>query len=128
MIHTPKFPLRFDNSTIFANAKDIKDVVMFHLKNLILTVPGEKISDPAYGVGLRQYLFENLSVGLLNNISQQIVFAINRYINYIILKDVTVTSPDDSHEIDVSIIFQIPGDIEDQNITLNTTPDTNTIY
>ena len=46
MIHTPKFPLQIGDRSLFEKTDEIKQVIMFHLKNLILTYPGEKISDP----------------------------------------------------------------------------------
>ena len=30
----------------------------FNLRNIILTIPGEKISDPNFGVGIQRYLFD----------------------------------------------------------------------
>ena len=62
MIFTPKFPLVLGaGDMLFSNA-EIKDIVLFHLKNVILTSPGEKITDPDYGVGIKRYLFETFYV------------------------------------------------------------------
>ena len=33
--------------------------IKFNLKNILLTIPGEKLSDPSFGVGLIRYLFLN---------------------------------------------------------------------
>lgn len=30
----------------------------FNLRNILLTIPGEKISDPDFGVGIQRYLFD----------------------------------------------------------------------
>ena len=30
----------------------------FNLRNIILTIPGEKLSDPNFGVGIQRYLFD----------------------------------------------------------------------
>ena len=34
------------------------EAVKFNLKNILLTNPGENLSDPEFGVGLRGFLFE----------------------------------------------------------------------
>lgn len=34
------------------------EALKFNLRNILLTIPGENISDPEFGVGLQQYLFE----------------------------------------------------------------------
>ena len=41
--------------------KTIPDTVKQNLKNLILTVKGERIMDPLFGVGVYSLLFENYS-------------------------------------------------------------------
>jgi len=109
MIHTPKFPLQLDDRTTWTNAETVKEVVIFHLKNLILTVPGERIFDPEYGVGIRKYLFETVTVSLLNDIAKDIDSAIQKYLGYIGIEDIRVTSPADSYVINISIIFSIPN-------------------
>ena len=54
----PKWPLKKGNEDAFEMYDDVKDQISFYLKCLILTSPGENISDPGYGVGLRRFLFE----------------------------------------------------------------------
>ena len=107
MIFTPKFPLVIgDSSMQFTNA-DLKDIVLFHLKNVILTSPGEKITDPSYGVGIKRYLFENLTTGTLNLISNNISRAISKYLSYLNLIDVEVFSIVES-AISVRLRYTIP--------------------
>ena len=54
----PKWPLSQGNEDTFKLYDDVKQQINFYLKNLLLTSPGENISDPNYGVGIRQFLFE----------------------------------------------------------------------
>ena len=108
MIHTPKFPLKIGDRSLFEKQGEIKRIILFHLTNLLLTSPGERISDPDYGVGIRQFLFENITTGLLNNIADRIEAAIQRYLDYIDVLAVEVSSPPDSHELKVKVKFEIP--------------------
>ena len=108
MIQTPKFPLQLGDKTLFENTEGTKRVVLFHLRNLLLTSPGERISDPNYGVGLKNYLFEPIGVDLLNNIGKDIEIAIKRYLSYLTLDKILVTSPADSNAINIKINFSIP--------------------
>jgi phage baseplate assembly protein W len=117
MIHTPHFPLQLGDQTLYSEAESTKQVVIFHLTNLILTNPGEKISDPDYGVGIRSYLFENITRGLLNNIAKEIDMAVAKYLGYIDVQDITVTSPPDTNYVSVKIFFKIPSlDISEELI------------
>ena len=108
MIHTPKFPLQLGDRSLFEKADEVKKVVFFHLRNLILTHPGEMISDPEYGVGIRRFLFENITSGVLNNITDRIESAINTYLSYLDLVKLEVSAPPDSNGVNITIAFEIP--------------------
>jgi len=108
MIHTPKFPLQLGDRSLFEKADEIKQVIMFHLRNIVLTYPGEKISDPSYGIGIKLYLFESITEGLLNNIADRIENQINRYLPYLNIRRIDVSSPPDSNTLLVSIAFEVP--------------------
>ena len=65
----PAFPLVieesggfFGQSLLFKNfskykIQDHKQLLTFHLKNIILTNPGERIWNADFGVGIQRYLF-----------------------------------------------------------------------
>ena len=108
MIHTPKFPLKFGDRASWEQVEEVKQLVFFHMKNLILTSPGERISDADYGVGMRRFLFEPITVGTLNNIAKTIDIALQRYLSYIDVEDISVTSPPESNSINVKIFFTVP--------------------
>ena len=54
-------PLPYDSGDGFTMLKHIKRVAKQNFKMLILTVPGERVMEPKFGVGLKRYLFENFS-------------------------------------------------------------------
>ena len=55
-----QLPLAFDNTDRFYILnKTLKDNYKQNVKMLLLTAPGERILLARYGVGLRNYLFEN---------------------------------------------------------------------
>ena len=111
MIKTPKFPLKTGTKYVFENVESAKEVVHFHLKNLLLTFPGEKISDASYGVGIKQYLFEPLTQGTLNLIEDRIETAIINNLRYLRSFDVTVVESGE-YSIKVKIVYSIPGIIK----------------
>ena len=49
---TPKLPIALDEVDGIKLIKNFPDLVEQNLKNLILTMPGERIMDPLFGVGL----------------------------------------------------------------------------
>ena len=55
----PKLPLQLDEVDGYRLTKTIKETVQQNLKMIVLTSPGERIMNPDFGVGLRNYLFRN---------------------------------------------------------------------
>ena len=56
-----KLPLSLDPDDGYKLNKTLKEVARQNLKMLVLTAPGERIMIPEFGVGIRNYLFENMS-------------------------------------------------------------------
>tara|TARA_Y100001973_G_C4953788_1_gene211572 strand:- start:74 stop:448 length:375 start_codon:yes stop_codon:yes gene_type:complete len=108
MINAPKFPLKQDDRFVFANTNSLFEVINFHLKNLLLTFPGEKISDPTYGVGIKRYLFEPLDKATLNMMEDRIERAILSKLRYLAKFAVSVTETGE-HSINVKITYTMPG-------------------
>jgi phage baseplate assembly protein W len=84
MNYSPVFPLKRDNIDGYQMQTDIQQTIKFHLKNLLLTSPGERISNPRYGVGLKKYLFEPLTQGSISIIEDAIEEQINSYLSYFV--------------------------------------------
>ena len=118
MIFAPKFPLKFKEKKGFENVDNVKELVKFHLTNLLLTNPGEKISDPNYGVGIRKMLFENMSLGVLNLWQDKITTALEEYLTYVQVSDVLVTPFLDINKINIKIEYNLLNDTENQILEL----------
>lgn len=126
-LYGPKFPLSAGNSDTFELYVDIKHQINFYLKNLILTSPGENISDPQYGVGLRSFLFEQNVESVRSRIASSISSQISIYLPYLTVANIEAGA--DSTEIDnnsmfVRIVYSIPGDVVQEIFELNLSPDT----
>lgn len=119
MIYTPSFPLQLDDTYGFKNVDSTKELVYFHLKNLLLTNPGEKISDPRFGVGIRQYLFENFSPEITNDISISISIQISRHMSYINLVNLDVLSNEDENILSIIVSFNFKNSKVIESVTLN---------
>ena len=66
-------PLQKDNiDGFYSLTKTLADNIKQNFKNLILTVPGERVMISDFGVGIRNFLFENNSSILQNDISVRI--------------------------------------------------------
>ena len=87
---TPQLPLNVDNiDGHYKLIKSYKNTVRQNFKNLILTSPGERMMDPEFGVGIRNYLFENTSIELTSQIEARIYEQTSKYLPFV---DVTNVS------------------------------------
>lgn len=126
-LYGPKWPLKPGNEDTFEKYDDIKQQIGFYLKNLLLTSPGENISDPNYGVGIRRFLFEQNVASARSSMQSRISSQINRYLPYLIVEDIIIG--DDADDIDnnksvVKIIYQIPGGLTQEVYELDFKPNT----
>jgi len=118
MIKSPFFPFKFNNNKGFENYQSDKDAIRFHLTNLFLTNPGEKISDANYGVGVRKYLFENLTEGLVNNLEDEITDQVSLYLPYIKIIDMNIIPEPEDNKLAVSLKYEIIDEAVQDAITL----------
>ena len=118
-----KLPLSYSvEDGPYALNKNIVDVVKQNFKMLLLTIPGERIMDSDFGVGIQRYLFENDSIQLRSNISSRIKQQVSKYLPFIKVRDVILPELNNANNniITISIKYYIePVSMEDVlNITL----------
>tara|TARA_R110000824_G_scaffold209475_3_gene395268 strand:- start:321 stop:737 length:417 start_codon:yes stop_codon:yes gene_type:complete len=102
--------------------KSAPEAIIQNFKNLVLTNPGERIMDPEFGVGIRQFLFEQQGTFVYDEIQSRLSQQVSRYmptvqIVQVIFNDMPENNLTTSDAIDqgilyVKIVFRItPMDI-----------------
>jgi len=129
--YAPRLPLDYNQSFgPYTSLVDINDVVRQNLKMIILTNPGERITIPNFGVGIRRLLFESKSANLSSSINSRIRNQVSIYLPFINITNIKVSDAisnniNDIYEnaLQVSIYYTVPSaNISDiLNITLNNT-------
>jgi len=111
---SPKLPLTSDYTDgHFKLNKTIEQVTRQNLKNLLLTCPGERMMDPEFGVGMRNFLFEQNTPFTYGEIYTKIVEQTSAYMNYIQINDIvfndgeTSQSQFDTNTVSITIHFTI---------------------
>ena len=79
------------------------------VKNIVLTVPGEKPFDPRFGSRITDLLFENVDEITAINIETEIRNSIERYEPRVKLTSVIVQADIDGNSFDVTITYDIIG-------------------
>ena len=83
-----------------------------NLKMLLLTIPGERIMDPQFGVGLKKYLFEQNIDGTQDHISEKILEQTAIYLPYLEINDIQFSIPEGNidlfpYNLSVRVVFTI---------------------
>jgi len=86
----------------FNSTYTTKDQLKSNLLNLLLTSPGERVMNPAFGCGLKRFIFEDITSNSLDSLQENILESISLYI-----PDITVTT------------FNFNTDEDNNTITLN---------
>ena len=112
--YSPHIPLTVDSVDGFYKLnKTYKEFITQNLKMLLLTVPGERMMDPEFGVGLYRFLFENAPQDSISHAIQEQVLS---YMPFIEIHDISFNRsggnhalPDelDPHYLKVSVTFKI---------------------
>jgi phage baseplate assembly protein W len=79
------------------------------VKNIVLTVPGEKPFDPRFGSRITDLLFENVDDITAINIETEIKNSIETYEPRVKLTSVVVQADIDGNSFDVTITYDIIG-------------------
>tara|TARA_Y100000034_G_scaffold112793_1_gene147108 strand:- start:1724 stop:2122 length:399 start_codon:yes stop_codon:yes gene_type:complete len=119
---SPALPFERDIEDGYVMNTTLSQVFKQNLKNLILTAPGERMMDPTFGVGLRNYLFSQNSYAVEENLRSRINQQVNKYMPFIKLSAVNIGFDDTTQLLAISIEYHIPGiNIKDRFEVTNST-------
>mgnify|MGYP003139661610 FL=1 len=72
----------------YALTKNVRENTKQAIKMIVLTAPGERIMNPSFGVGVKQYLFEQFSDSLYRTVKGKILEQVKQHIPYVNIIDV----------------------------------------
>ena len=102
----PKFPLAFDDvDGAYLLIKELKEEVKQNFKNLLFTIPGERVMDPEFGVGIEKYLFENNTMELRTAIDTRIKNQVRKYLPFIQVRNLILSGTDADVTLDSNSLF-----------------------
>ena len=109
------FPLNDLNMT--SGTLTTKEQLKSNFLNLLLTVPGERLNHPTYGVGLKSQLFENSidEITLQENINGQLAF----WIPEITVTDSSLRRDIDQYRVSLTLTYSISLDETEDSIQIN---------
>ena len=104
----PRLPIQRDSENGFGLIKTYSELIKQNFKNLILTSPGERMMDPEFGVGIRNFLFLSFSEDTPEEIEETLVEQTSRYMPFVHLGDLDIFQVEDSQILSITIHYSVP--------------------
>jgi len=127
-----KFPMNANkavsNSGGFNMSRTTEEQAVSNYINLLLTFPGERYMQPDYGIGIQRRLFEQNTELFRATIREDILFACNIWLPYIINDEIRINADEQipglagnvEHGVRVEIMFRVTESGANRRITLFT--------
>ena len=77
---------------------------------LLLTVPGERIMDPNFGVNLRSALFEKIDDSIISSLESEILDKLLFYDTRVIPVDIAVSRNENTNTLNVRVVVKLKID------------------
>jgi len=104
-----KLPLTQDSGDGYTMIKRIKALVKQNMKMLILTNPGERVMEPDYGVGIREFLFESFESDVFERIDNKIRQQVSQYMPAVTIRKLQfANSSPDTNTLSLYLEYSIP--------------------
>lgn len=120
---TPLLPLSDSGELDYEHISSYQTLIRQNFKNLILTIPGERVMDSNFGVGIQKYLFENSTSYISSDISAEIAEKTMAYMPFVKLENVLIETGESQGSIVVRIFYSVPSLALRENLNLSFSDD-----
>ena len=93
----------------YKNNMTLDEVAQQNIKMIILTSPGERVMEPDFGVGIRNFLFEQDTPFLVNDIQTRINTQVEKYAPFIKIRELNINIDSDNGFLSVEIKYAVPA-------------------
>ena len=104
-----KLPLTYNSADGFTMIKTIRSMIKQNFKMLILTIPGERVMEPQFGVGVSQHLFANYSEGIPSILEEKIRKQAGMYLPAVSIDSINFQLFADTNSLKIIIKYIIPS-------------------
>lgn len=111
--------LPFSEPGVFTPNFQTRDAVKNNLINYLLTNPGERIENPLFGAGLREYIFTQISNKNLDFIREDLQDKINENIPNIEIEELNVFEDVNENTVKINLTYNVPNTGINDTLELN---------
>jgi phage baseplate assembly protein W len=111
--------LPFSEPGVFTPNFQTRDAVKNNLINYLLTNPGERLENPTFGAGLREYIFNEINSENFDFIKENLQDKIDQNFDNVEILSIDVGRNVNENTINVSINYKIPNTGINDELELN---------
>ena len=101
-----KLPMGYSDTGYFKQTKTTLQQAKYNIVNLIKTIPGERLGQPAFGSQLHSILFEPMNEDFSDILETSIRESLAKWLPYINIKNIEITMPDyNINRVNIAIDF-----------------------
>jgi len=123
-----KLPMIGKLGNLFDQSYSTEEQAISNLKNLLFTIPGERVMQPLFGTELRSILFEQNSELLKAQIQESLLRSVDFWLPYITITELTITpvttvdNSNEEHGVTIRLIAAVNGVNVSTPVTFLVTP------
>ena len=87
----------------------LDEVAQQNIKMIVLTNPGERVMEPDFGVGIRNFLFEQETPFLVSEIQTRIGTQVEKYAPFVKIRELNIDIDSDNGFLSVEIKYAVPA-------------------
>jgi len=111
--------LPLNGDAVFDPNFTTKAAIKSNLINYLLTNPGERIANPLFGAGLREFIFTQIAQENLDFLKEDIQDKISSEFDEVQLDDIIITEEIDASTVKIQIDYSVPNTNINDNLILN---------
>ena len=111
--------LPLNGDAVFDPNYTTKEAIKSNLINYLLTNPGERIANPLFGAGLREFIFTQIAKENLDFLKEDIQDKITAEFDDIQLDSIIITEEADYNTVKIQINYSVPNTNINDNLILN---------
>jgi phage baseplate assembly protein W len=101
-----KIPINYsEQDGPYQLTKTLPETIKQNFKNMVMTVPGERIMDPDFGVGIHQLLFENEVNDAIETFRERLYDQVKTYLPFVSIINIETNFA--NHVLNVGIEYYI---------------------
>ena len=105
----------FSSGGVFTPNYTTKEAIKNNIINFFLTNPGERPTNPLFGGGLRDFIFEQISFENLDFLKEDINTKLQQFFPDVVINEVEVIGNEDQNEVVVNLQYAVSNTgIEDE--------------